>query len=91
MSFGMKGAELDYPEVDKKSYAIFKVFKHFRPYSLKSKTKAIILHPVVGNLLVQRDLGDKRDNWMTYLQEYDLDIRSSKIVRGQGLCKLAAK
>jgi hypothetical protein len=28
---------------------------------------------------------------MTYLQEYDLDIRSSKIVRGQGLCKLAAK
>jgi hypothetical protein len=28
---------------------------------------------------------------MTYLQEYDLDIRLVNIFKGQGLCKLAAK
>jgi hypothetical protein len=28
---------------------------------------------------------------MTSLQEYDMDINPAKIVKGQGLCKLAAK
>jgi hypothetical protein len=33
--------------------------------------------------LVQKELGDKRENWMTTLQEYDLEIKPMKIVRGQ--------
>jgi hypothetical protein len=32
---------------------------------------------------------ERRGNWMTAIQEYDLDFKPSKIVRGQGLCKLA--
>jgi hypothetical protein len=35
-------------------------------------------------------LGEKRENWMTSLQEYDLEITPAQIVRGQGLCKLVA-
>ena len=27
---------------------------------------------------------------MTYLQEYDIDIKPAKIVRGQGFCRLLA-
>jgi hypothetical protein len=37
---------------------------------------------------VQKELGEKRENWMTSLQEYDLKIVPAQIVRGQGLCKL---
>jgi hypothetical protein len=44
----------------------------------------------VRNLLVQKELGEKRENWMTSLQEYDLEITPAQIVRGQGLCKLVA-
>lgn len=44
--------------------------------------------PAVQNLLVQKDLGEKRANWVTTLQEYHLEIKPSKIVRGKGLCKL---
>jgi hypothetical protein len=34
------------------------------------------------NILVHKDLGDKRTNWMTTLQEFELDIRLAKIVKG---------
>jgi hypothetical protein len=58
---------------------------------IKSKTKVIVPYPTVRNLLVQKDLGEKRANWITSLQEYDLEIKPTKIVKGKGLCKLAAE
>jgi hypothetical protein len=91
MSSGLQGAELNYPEVDKHAYVVFKVVKHFRPFLLKSKTKVIVPYPTVRNLLVQKDLVEKRENWITTLQEYDLEIKPVKIVKGQGLCKLVAE
>jgi hypothetical protein len=91
MSSGLQGVELNYPEVDKHAYAVFKVVKHFQPFLLKSKTKVIVPYPAVRNLLVQRDLEEKRENWITTLQEYDLEIKPMKIVKGQGICKLATK
>eukprot|EP00253_Pinus_taeda_P013163 PITA_13163 len=36
----------------------------------------------------ERELGEKRENWVTTLQEYDLEIKPAKIVRGQGFCRL---
>jgi len=35
-------------------------------------------------------LGEKRANWVIALEEYDLDIKPTKIVKGQGFCKLLA-
>ena len=66
---------------------MFKEVKHFRPYFLKSKKKVIVPYPVVRNLSVRKDLGETRAHWMTSLQEYDLEIKPKKIVRGQGLYK----
>ena len=51
----------------------------------------IVSYPSIRNFLVQKDLGEKRAPWMTALQEYDLEIKPSTVVKGQGLCKLAAK
>ena len=91
MSSNLKGSELNYHEVDKQTFAVFKVVKHFCPYLLKSKTKVIVPFSAVRNLLVQKDLGEKRAHWMAALQEYDLEIKPSQVIRGLGLCKLAAK
>jgi hypothetical protein len=88
MSSTFKGAELNYPVVDRQAYAIFKAVKHFRSYLLKSRTKVIVPYPAVRNLLVKKELGEKRVNWVTSLQEYDLEITLAQIVTGQGLCKL---
>jgi hypothetical protein len=88
MSSAFKGEELNYPTVDQQAYAIFKVVKHFRSYLLKSRTKIIVTYPTVRNLLVQKELGERTTNWVTSLQEYDIEITPAQIVRGQGLCKL---
>ena len=74
--------------MDKKYYAIFKVVKQFRPYILKNRTKVIVPHPAVRSLFVQKELGERRGNWVTALQEYDLKFKPVSIVKGKGLCKL---
>ena len=43
MSTGMHRVKLNYLAVDKKTYAVFKAVKQFRPYILKNQTKVIVL------------------------------------------------
>ena len=78
---------MNYPVVDKKYYAVFKTVKQFRPYILKNQTKVIFPHPVVRSHFIQKELGERRGNWVTTLQEYDLEFKPASIVKGQGLCK----
>ena len=75
MSTGLQGAGLNYPAIDKQAYAVFKEVKQFRPYILKNWTKVIIPHPAVRSLFVQKELGERRGNWVTTLQEYDLEFK----------------
>jgi hypothetical protein len=37
------------------------------------------------------ELGERQGNWMTSLQEYDMEFKPSKIVKYQGLCKLVTQ
>ena len=88
MSTSLQGDELNYLAVDKQAYAIFKALKQFRPYILKNHTKVIVPHPAVWSLFVQKELGERRGNWVTALEEYDLEFKPASLVKGQGLCKL---
>ena len=88
MSTSLQGAELNYPAIDKEAYVVFKAVKQFRPYTLKNRTKVIVPRPAVRSLFVQKELGERRGNWVTTLQEYDLEFKPTSIVKGQGLCKL---
>jgi hypothetical protein len=60
ISLSFKGVELNYPVVDQQVYVVFKEVKHFWSYLLKSRTTIIVPYPVVRNLLVQKELGEKR-------------------------------
>ena len=82
MSTGLQGAELNYPAVDKQAYAVFKAVKQFMPYIVKSCTKVIVPHLAVRSLFVQKELGERRGNWVTALQEYDLEFKPTSIVKG---------
>eukprot|EP00253_Pinus_taeda_P007727 PITA_07727 len=84
------GAELNYSKVEKQAFSVYKAVKHYRPFLLKAHTKIIVPFSTVRQLLIQRELGEKRANWVTTLQEYDLEIKPAKIVRGQGFCRLLA-
>ena len=87
-SSNLQGAELNYLDVEKQAYAVFKAIKYFRPFLLKTHTKIIVPFLAVRNLLVQKDVGEKRANWVTALQEYDIEIKPTNIVRGQGFYKM---
>ena len=82
---------MNYPAIDKQYYAVFKVVKQFRPYILKNQTKVVVPHPAIQNLYVQKELGERRGNWVTTLHEYDLEFKPTTIIRGQGICKLMAE
>ena len=62
--------------------------KQFRPNILKNRTKVIVPHLTVRYLFVQKELGERRRNWVTTLQEYDLEFKPVTIFKGKGLCKL---
>ena len=68
MSTGLQGAKLNYLAVNKQAYAVFKAVKQFRPYILKNRTKVIVPHPAVRSLFVQKELGERRGNWVIALQ-----------------------
>ena len=51
----------------------------------------IVSFLVVLNLLVHKYMGEKMTNWVTSPQEYGLEIKPSKVVRGQGLWKLVVE
>lgn len=34
------------------------------------------------------DVGEKRANWVTNLQEYDIEIKPTKIVKVHGFCRM---
>lgn len=53
-----------------------------------SHTKIIVPHSIIRSLLIQKELGDRCGNCLTYLQEYYLKIKCAKLVKGQGLCKI---
>ena len=91
MRTGLQGVELNYPTINKQDFVVFKEVKHLRLYLLSSHTKMIVRHSVVRYLLIQKETGDRQGNWLTSLQEYDLEIKPTKLVKGQGLCKLVVE
>lgn len=62
MSTSLQGPELNYPIVEKKSYEVYNVMKHFRPYFLKNHWIIFVPHPAVKSLLFQQELGERRVN-----------------------------
>ena len=64
--------------------------KAFRDYILHSKVMAYVPTSIVKDILVQSDSEGKRGKWIAKLQEYDFEIKPSKLVKGKGLAKLLA-
>jgi hypothetical protein len=45
-------------------------------------------HTEIRSLFVQKELGERQGNWMNDLEEYDIEFKTTTIVKGHGLCKL---
>ena len=68
-----------------------KALKDFRVYILHSHILSYVPNATVKDVLVQTDLEGRRGKWIAALLEYDVEIKSTKLIKGQGLTKLMAE
>jgi hypothetical protein len=87
----LRDAEHKYDIMEKQAYAMVKALKDFRTYVLHSKIIAYVPTSSVKEILVQPDSDGKRGWWLAKIQEFDLEIKPTKLVKGQGLAKLLAE
>ena len=65
-----------------------KALKDFQVYILHSHILAYVPTTPVKDVLVQTDPEGKRGKWIVALLEYDVEIKLTKLIKGQGLAKL---
>ena len=74
--------------MEKQAYALVKSLKHFRTYVGYSKVVGYVPHSTVKDILSQQDFLGIRGKWVSKIQEYDLETRPTKLIKGQGLAKM---
>ena len=84
----LANAELKYNILEKQAYALVKAINDFRIFVLHSHIVAYVPSVVIKDILTQADPDGKRGKWIAKLLEYDIEIRPTKLVKGQGLEKL---
>ena len=60
-------------------------------YALQSAITAFVPTAAVKEILIQGDNEGKRGKWIAKIQEYELDIRPTKLIKGQGLENILSK
>jgi hypothetical protein len=88
MSKVLRDSELNYSITEKQAYALVKSLKHFRNYVGYNKIKAYLPNPTVKDVLSQQDCVGTRGKWVSKIQEYDLEIKPTKIIKGQDLAQM---
>lgn len=87
----IRDVSLHYNIIEKQVLALIKEMKDFRIYILHSHTIAYVSNAAIKNVLVQIDQEGRRGKWIVAMLEYDLEIKPTKLIKGQGLEKLMAE
>lgn len=74
--------------MDKQAYALVKALKEFRVYIPHSHSIVYVPSTTIIDILTQAEPDGRRAKWIPTLLDYDLEIRPTKLVKGQGLAKL---
>jgi hypothetical protein len=74
--------------MEKKAYALVKALREFRTYIFHSHVIAYVPSSSVKDILTQPDPKGRRGKWIVAMLEYNLDIKPTKLFKGQGLVKL---
>eukprot|EP00253_Pinus_taeda_P030845 PITA_30845 len=90
-SRALRDAPLKYQIMEKQAYALVKAIKDFRIYILYSHVTTYVPNSVVKYILTQEGLESKRAKWTASILEYDIEIKPTKLIKGQGLAKLMSE
>ena len=70
---------------------LIKSLKAFRVYILHSKIIAYVPSTAMKDVLTQPNADGRREKWIEKMIEFNIDLKPTKLVRGQGLAKLLAE
>jgi hypothetical protein len=87
-SKSLRDAALNYNITEKKDFSLVKVIKDFRVYILHSHIIAYVPNVVAKDILTQDNPDGRRGKWIVVILEYDIEIKPTKLIKGQGLSKL---
>jgi len=87
-SKALRDAPLKYQIMEKQAYALVKSIKDFSVYILYSHVIAYVPNVLVRDILTQEGRERKRGKWIANILEYDIEIKPTKLIKGQGLAKL---
>jgi hypothetical protein len=90
-SKALRNVALNYNIMEKQAFALVKAIKDFRVYILHSHTIAYVLNAVVKDILTQDNPDGRGGKWIVFILEYDIEIKTTKLIKGQGLAKLMAE
>ena len=68
-----------------------KAIKDFRVYILYSNVIAYVPNVIFKYILTQDGIEGKWGKWIANILEYDIEIKPTKLIKGQGLAKLMTK
>eukprot|EP00253_Pinus_taeda_P029198 PITA_29198 len=90
-SRALRDVPLKYQIMEKQAYALVKAIKDFRIYILYSHVIAYVPSPIVKDILTQENLEGRRGKWIANILEFDIEIKPTKLIKGQGLAKLMSE
>ena len=82
---------MKYNILEKQAFSLIKALKYFRVYIIHSHIVAYVPSIAIMDILTQPDPEGRRAKWIIVLLEYDLEIKHTRLIKGQGLAKLMAK
>jgi hypothetical protein len=90
-SKSLRDAELKYDIIEKQAYAMVKALMVFITYILHSKIIVYVPTSSVKDILVQPDSDGKRGQWLAKIQEFNFEVKLTKLIKVQGLARLLAE
>ena len=87
----LRDASLKYDIMEKKAYALIRALKEFKVYILHSHITTYVPSASIKKILTRSYPDGRTAKWIAVLLEYDLEIKPTKIIKGQGLAKLMAQ
>eukprot|EP00253_Pinus_taeda_P009480 PITA_09480 len=87
----LRDAELRYDIIEKQAYALIRSLKAFRIYILHYKIIAYVPSVAIKDVLTQPDADGRRAKWIAKMIEFNIELKPTKLIRGQGLARLLAE
>eukprot|EP00253_Pinus_taeda_P011163 PITA_11163 len=87
----LRDANLRYDLIEKQAYALIKSLNEFKIYILHSKVVSYVPLASVKDVLTQLDIDGKTPKWIAKFIEFNIEVKPTKLVKGQGLAKLMAE